>query len=224
MNKYIIAVDGPSAAGKSYLAKAISDRLNIVYIDTGAMYRAVALYVMENDIDISNEEIMEKELNNIDIKFERINGELHIFLNDKDVSSEIRTEKIAMLASKVSSLKCVRYDMVDRQRKLGEKCSVILDGRDIGSVVFPNADLKIYLTASEEERAKRRLYDLEMKNIETSFEEVLEDIKKRDYNDIHKPISPLVKTEDAVLIDTTNMLKEEVIAKVVALLKERNVI
>lgn len=224
MNKYIIAVDGPSAAGKSCLAKAISDKLNIVYIDTGAMYRAVALYVIENNIDISNEEIMEKELNNIDIKFERINGELHIFLNGNDVSSEIRTEKIAMVASKVSSIKCVRYDMVDRQRKLGEDYSVILDGRDIGSVVFPNADLKIYLTASEEERAKRRLYDLEMKNIETNFEEVLEDIKKRDYNDINKPISPLVKTEDAVLIDTTNMLKEDVIDKVVTLLKERNVI
>lgn len=224
MNKYIIAVDGPSAAGKSCLAKAISDKLNIVYIDTGAMYRAVALYVIENSIDISNEEIMEKELNNIDIKFERINGELHIFLNGNDVSSEIRTEKIAMVASKVSSIKCVRYDMVDRQRKLGEDYSVILDGRDIGSVVFPNADLKIYLTASEEERAKRRLYDLEMKNIETNFEEVLEDIKKRDYNDINKPISPLVKTEDAVLIDTTNMLKEDVIDKVVTLLKERNVI
>lgn len=224
MNKYIIAVDGPSAAGKSCLAKAISDKLNIVYIDTGAMYRAVALYVIENNIDISNEEIMEKELNNIDIKFERINGELHIFLNGNDVSSEIRTEKIAMVASKVSSIKCVRYDMVDRQRKLGEDYSVILDGRDIGSVVFPNADLKIYLTASEEERAKRRLYDLEMKNIETNFEEVLEDIKKRDYNDINKPISPLVKTEDAVLIDTTNMSKEDVIDKVVTLLKERNVI
>lgn len=224
MNKYIIAVDGPSAAGKSCLAKAISDKLNIVYIDTGAMYRAVALYVIENNIDISNEEIMEKELNNIDIKFERINGEIHIFLNGNDVSSEIRTEKIAMVASKVSSIKCVRYDMVDRQRKLGEDYSVILDGRDIGSVVFPNADLKIYLTASEEERAKRRLYDLEMKNIETNFEEVLEDIKKRDYNDINKPISPLVKTEDAVLIDTTNMSKEDVIDKVATLLKERNVI
>lgn len=224
MNKYIIAVDGPSAAGKSCLAKAISDKLNIVYIDTGAMYRAVALYVIQNDIDISNEENVEKILEKIDIKFDRIDGELHIFLNGKDVSNEIRTEKIAMLASKVSGIKCVRYDMVDRQRKLGEESSVILDGRDIGSVVFPNADLKVYLTASEKERAKRRLYDLQMKNIECTFEEVLEDIKKRDYNDIHKPISPLIKTEDAVLIDTTEMTREEVIDKVVALLKERNVI
>lgn len=224
MNKYIIAVDGPSAAGKSCMSKKISDKLNIVYIDTGAMYRAVALYVIENNIDISSDEQVKEMLENIDIKFERVNEELHIFLNNVDVASKIRTEEIAMLASKVSAIKRVRVDMVDRQRKLAKDYSVILDGRDIGSVVFPNADLKVYLTASEEERAKRRLYDLKQKGIDTTFDEVLEDIKKRDYNDINKPISPLVKTEDAVLIDTTNMTKEEVIDEVIVLLKERNVI
>ena len=224
MNKYIIAVDGPSAAGISCMSKKISDKLNIVYIDTGAMYRAVALYVIENNIDISSDEQVKEMLENIDIKFERVNEELHIFLNNVDVASKIRTEEIAMLASKVSAIKRVRVDMVDRQRKLAKDYSVILDGRDIGSVVFPNADLKVYLTASEEERAKRRLYDLKQKGIDTTFDEVLEDIKKRDYNDINKPISPLVKTEDAVLIDTTNMTKEEVIDEVIVLLKERNVI
>ena len=224
MKKYIIAIDGPSAAGKSCLSKEISDKLNIVYIDTGAMYRAVALYFVQNNINVEDKIEVEKALENINIKFERIESKLRVFLNGKDISDEIRTEQIGMIASKVSAIPSVRYDMVDRQRKLANDDSVILDGRDIGSVVFPNADLKIYLTASEEERAKRRLIDLEQKGIETSFEEVLEDIKKRDYNDINKPISPLVKTEDAVLIDTTNMTREEVIDKVISLLKERNVV
>lgn len=224
MNKYIIAVDGPSAAGKSCLSKEISDKLNIVYIDTGAMYRAVALYFMNNEVNIDDENEVKKALENISIKFERIDSKLRVFLNNEDISDKIRTEKIGMMASKVSAVPAVRYDMVDRQRKLGEDYSVILDGRDVGSVVFPNADLKIYLTASEEERAKRRLIDLKEKNIDTTFEEVLDDIKKRDYNDINKPISPLVKTEDAVLIDTTEMTREEVINKVISLLKERDVI
>lgn len=224
MNKYIIAVDGPSAAGKSYLSKKVSEILNIIYIDTGAMYRAVALYFMQNDIDMENDEKVQEALDNIEIKFKRIDNELHIFLNGKDVSSDIRTEEIGMMASKVSAIKKVRYDMVDRQRKLSESDSVILDGRDIGSVVFPNADLKIYLTADENERAKRRHIDLKAKGIDCVHEEVLEDIKKRDYNDINKPISPLVKTEDAVLIDTTNMTIEEETEEVIRLLKERDVI
>lgn len=224
MNKYIIAVDGPSAAGKSCLSKEISDKLNIVYIDTGAMYRAVALYFLENNINMEDENEVQKALDNINIKFKRLENKLRVFLNDNDISEEIRTEQIGMMASKVSAVPKVRYDMVDRQRKLSEESSVILDGRDIGSVVFPNADLKIYLTASEEERAKRRLIDLELKGIKTTYEEVLSDIKKRDYNDINKPISPLVKTEDAVLLDTTDMTREEVISKVISLLEERDVI
>ena len=224
MNKYIIAVDGPSAAGKSYLSKEISEKLNIIYIDTGAMYRAVALYFIKNNINGENEQEVQRALDNIEIKFSRINTNLHIFLNGEDISDEIRTEEIGMMASKVSAIKKVRYDMVERQRKLAENDSVILDGRDIGSVVFPNADLKIYLTADAEERAKRRLLDLKAKNIECTYQEVLEEIKKRDYNDINKPISPLIQTEDAVLIDTTNMTREDVIDKVIRLLKERNVI
>ena len=224
MNKYIIAVDGPSAAGKSYLSKKISEILNIIYIDTGAMYRAVALYFMQNNVDMENDVEVEKALNNIEIKFKRTEGNLHIFLNNIDVSSDIRTEKIGMMASKVSAIKKVRYDMIDRQRKLAENDSVILDGRDIGSVVFPNADLKIYLTADENERAKRRRIDLKAKGIECEHETVLEDIKQRDYNDINKPISPLIKTDDAVLMDTTNMTVEEEVEEVIRLLKERDVI
>lgn len=224
MNKYIIAIDGPSAAGKSCLSKEISDRLNIVYIDTGAMYRAVALYFIENNINVDDKIEVERALENINIKFERIDSKLRVLLNGEDISEKIRTEQIGMVASKVSAIPSVRYDMVARQRKLANDDNVILDGRDIGSVVFPNADLKIYLTASEEERANRRLIDLKEKKIDTTYEEVLEDIKNRDYNDINKPISPLVKTEDAVLIDTTSMTREEVIDKVISLLKERNVI
>lgn len=224
MNKYIIAIDGPSAAGKSCLSKDISDKLNIVYIDTGAMYRAVALYFIQNNTNMEDENAVQDALENIIIKFRRIDNKLRVFLNDIDISDDIRTEQIGLMASKVSALPKVRYDMIDRQRKLAEDSSVILDGRDIGSVVFPNADLKIYLTANEEERAKRRLIDLEQKGINTNFKEVLEDIKKRDYNDINKPISPLVKTDDAVLIDTTQMTREEVIDRVILLLKERDVI
>ena len=224
MNKYIIAVDGPSAAGKSYLSKKISEILNIIYIDTGAMYRAVALYFMQNNIDMENDDKVQEALENIEIKFKRIDNELHIFLNAVDVSSDIRTEEIGMMASKVSAIKKVRYDMVNRQRKLAEEDSVILDGRDIGSVVFPNADLKIYLTADENERARRRHIDLKAKGIECMHEEVLEDIKKRDYNDINKPISPLIKTDDAVLMDTTNMTIEEEVEEIIRLLKERDVI
>lgn len=224
MNKYIIAVDGPSAAGKSCLSKEISDRLKIIYIDTGAMYRAVALYFEENNVDVTDDNMVETALSNINIRFERIGNELHIFLNNSDISDKIRTEKVGLMASKVSAIKKVRTEMVERQRKLAKDYSVILDGRDIGSVVFPNADLKIYLTASEEQRAKRRLLDLSKKGIETTFEEVLEDIKKRDYNDINKPISPLIKTDDAEYIDTTDMTKEEVIDKVISLLEERDVI
>jgi len=224
MNKYIIAVDGPSAAGKSYLSKKISEILNIIYIDTGAMYRAVALYFIQNNIDMENDNSVKEALENIEIKFKKVDNELHIFLNEQDVSSDIRTEEIGRMASKVSAIKRVRYDMVDRQRKLAVNDSVILDGRDIGSVVFPNADLKIFLTADEIERAKRRHIDLKAKGIDCMHEEVLQDIKRRDYNDINKPISPLVKTEDAVLIDTTNMTVEEEVQEVIRLLKERDVI
>ena len=224
MNKYIIAVDGPSAAGKSYLCKEISEKLNITYIDTGAMYRAVALYFMNNNIEENDENEVDKALKDIDITFSRIDRVPHIFLNFDDITDKIRNEKIGMMASKVSAIKKVRYDMIERQRNLAKNTSVILDGRDIGSVVFPNADLKIYLTADPAERAKRRRLDLKEKGIECLQEEVLEDINKRDYNDINKPISPLVKTDDAVLIDTTNMTKKEVVDEVMRLLMERNVI
>ncbi len=224
MNNYIIAVDGPSAAGKSFLSEEIANRLGIIYIDTGAMYRAVALYFIENNVDMNNDEAVQQALDEITIKFKRIDGKIHTLLNGEDINSKIRTEQIGMLASKVSAIKKVRVEMIERQRMLAKDDSVILDGRDIASVVFPNAELKVFLTADIEERTNRRLQDLKVKNPSITYEEVLDDIKKRDYNDINKPISPLIETEDSVRIDTTKLTKEEVVDKVIRLLKERDVL
>ncbi|MDD2627710.1 MAG: (d)CMP kinase [Clostridia bacterium] len=224
MNNYIIAVDGPSAAGKSFLSEEIANRLGIIYIDTGAMYRAVALYFIENNVDMNNDNDVQKALDEITIKFKRINNKIHTFLNGEDISLKIRTEQIGMMASKVSAIKRVREEMIERQRNLAKDDSVILDGRDIGSVVFPNANLKVFLTADVEERAKRRLQDLKIKNPRITYDEVLNDIKKRDNKDINKPISPLIETEDSIRIDTTSLAKEEVVNEVIRLLKERDVL
>ena len=224
MKKFIIAIDGPSAAGKECLATAVSKKFNIIYIDTGAMYRSVAYYFIQNDVYIENDMEVTKALDNIKISFKWDGKRLYTYLNDEDVTSKIRTEDVGLMASKVSAIKTVRYRMVELQRKLGEEQSVVLDGRDVGSVVFPNADIKIFLTADIEVRARRRYEQLTQSGQEVSFEEVLENMRKRDYDDIHKPISPLVQTDDAVLIDSTNLTIEEVFEKVLEIFKEREVI
>lgn len=218
--KYIIAIDGPSAAGKSVLAKRIAQRLNILYIDTGAMYRAAGLYFIQNNIEM-NEENVTNNIDKIDVRLGFDNNNMKVYLNSKDVTDEIREKSISMAASDVSKFKIVREKLVFLQREMSKNSSVVLDGRDIGTVVFPNADLKIFLTASVEIRAIRRKRDLEAKGQFLSFEEVREDIQRRDLQDSTRKESPLKKADDAVEIDTTDSTNEITTNIVINLLKER---
>ncbi len=215
MKNFIIALDGPAGSGKSTIAKIISKRMNLTYLDTGAMYRMVALYVKENRID--DYSAIETHFNNIDMD---IVGE-RFFLNGRDVSEEIRTPEVTKIVSPISAIKCVREKLVKRQREISEGKSVILDGRDIGTVVFPNADLKIFLVASSEERAKRRLEEYQKKGIAQNFSDVLADIKQRDYIDMTRKESPLKKADDAIEIDTTKLSIDEVVDNILDLINRK---
>ena len=210
-DNYQIAIDGPSATGKSTIAKKLASSLNFIYIDTGAMYRSIALYCIENNIDIDNKEVIEPILKNIEIDIKYIDGVQHIYLNNRDVSESIRENKVSQAASKVSVHEPVRKKLVNLQQELASKSNVIMDGRDIGTVVLPNATLKIYLTASSSERAKRRMLELQEKGTMITLEEVLKDLEERDYRDTHREIGPLKKADDAIEVDTTNMNIEEVL-------------
>ena len=206
MDKIIrIALDGPSGSGKSTIAKRLSQQLNILYLDTGAMYRAVGLFAVRKGINTENADELEKVLGEIEIDIENRGGEMRIFLCGEDVSDKIRTPEISMAASNVARAVPVRLKLVELQRKLAEKSNVIMDGRDIGSYVLPDADAKIYLTADVEDRAKRRYDELILKDDTIKLEDVLEDMKKRDYNDSHREFAPLCKAEDALLVDTTGL-------------------
>lgn len=202
----IIAVDGPSGSGKSSISKEIAKKLNIQYLDTGAMYRLLALYLEENNLEFSKEVLKDFNIKQLGETF---------YLNEVDVSKKIRTNDISKKASDISKIKEVREYMVDLQRKISKSHSVILDGRDISTVVFPNADFKIFLTASVEVRAKRRF--LEDKTL--SYDKILEDIKKRDYQDMNRKNSPLRIARGATVIDTSQMTKEQVIQKIISLVK-----
>ncbi len=222
---YKIAIDGPAGAGKGFVASTVAKKLDYLYIDTGAMYRAFGLYVSRNKIDINDEEKIEEALKNTDIKlvYDK-NKNLKVYLNEEDVSQDIRTEQIGILSSVVSALPIVRKYMTESQRGLAGKNNVVMEGRDIGSVVFPDAELKIFLTASREERAKRRLQDLLEKGRKTTYGEVLDSIRKRDELDTTKKISPLIKTDDMIEIDSTFLTKDEVIDRVIKLVKGKGLI
>ena len=203
----IITIDGPSGAGKSTVAKLIADKLGFKYLDTGAMYRAVTLYMIENQVDIKNEEEVINALNKLNIGFD---SNYRIYLDSQDITEDIRKEKVVKFVSEVSAISSVRRKMVDLQRDIAKEGNYILDGRDAGSVVFPNADYKFYLEASLEEKAKRRYKEELSKEVDISFEEVKESIKKRDKYDSNRKDSPLVVPENAIIIDTTNMTIDEV--------------
>ncbi|TXJ31023.1 (d)CMP kinase [Brachyspira aalborgi] len=203
----IITIDGPSGAGKSTIAKLIADKLGFKYLDTGAMYRAVTLYMIENQVDIKNEEEVINALNKLNIGFD---SNYRIYLDSQDITEDIRKEKVVKFVSEVSAISSVRRKMVDLQRDIAKEGNYILDGRDAGSVVFPNADYKFYLEASLEERAKRRYKEELSKEVDISFEAVKESIKKRDEYDSNRKDSPLVVPENAIIIDTTNMTIDEV--------------
>lgn len=212
----IIAFDGPAGSGKSTIAKIISEKLGITYLDTGAMYRAVTLYFLENNVDFNDENQVKINLEKIELEF--INDKL--YLNNKDVSVQIREKNVNDNVSFVSAIRIVREKMVDLQRKMSGKKSVVLDGRDIGTVVFPNADYKFYITASVDVRARRRYEEELEKGISNlSFDEVKKSMENRDYIDSNREVTPLRKADDAIEIDTSDMSIEEVLEKILSYIK-----
>ncbi|MCQ2387845.1 MAG: (d)CMP kinase [Clostridia bacterium] len=220
MNKIIkVALDGPSGSGKSTIAKALSKKLDILYLDTGAMYRATALKALKLGIDTFDEKGVLTFIDNIDLEIKYIDGAQHTFLDKEDVSEKIREPQVSMAASNISSLKCVRLKMVEMQRKIASETSCVLDGRDIGSFVLPNADYKFYIEASVEVRADRRFKELSLKGHKVDFEELKKEIEQRDYNDRHRDFAPLVKAEGAIEIDTSFMTIEQVVNKVISFIE-----
>ena len=215
MKNLVIAVDGPAGAGKSTIAKIIADKLNINYIDTGAMYRAVTYKVLQNNIDTTDEHAIIEVAKASEIDFKDNN----IYLDGKILKEEIRTPEVSNNVSNVAQIKEVRYLMVDVQREIGNRSSVILDGRDIGSYVFPNADYKFFLNASPEERGERRYKELVKKGYETTLEEVIKDVIRRDEIDSNREFAPLVKADDAIEIDTTGKSIEGVVEDVISKIK-----
>ena len=213
----IIAIDGPAGTGKGTISKLISERLGFTYIDTGAMYRALTIKFIRESIRIDDIERIKSVLANTAITF---NDNQEVLLFGENVSKIIRTPEVSELSSKISVIPIVREKLVSEQRKLGERKNVVMEGRDITTVVFPDAELKIYLTADEEERARRRYKEYIDKGMDISYEEVLQKIKKRDYNDMHKEIGALKIAEDATVIDSTNLSIEEVYNKVVNLINK----
>ncbi len=215
-----IAIDGPAGAGKSSLAKALAKKLDYIYVDTGALYRAIGLAFSKKGYDTSLNCDIEKELETIIVDIRFINGVQHVFLGETDVSEEIRTPVASMMASAVSAKKEVRAKLLGMQRDFAKKYNCIMDGRDIGTVVLPNADLKIFLTASDEERAMRRFKELKEKGDTSTFEQVLDDMRQRDYNDSHRAIAPLKPAEDSIIADTTNKNFEESMDMLLNIIKE----
>lgn len=212
-----IAIDGPSGVGKSTLAKALAKELNFVYVDTGAIYRTVGLFAQYNNIDPNNESEISKYFDKIKINLKWVDGAQRVFLNGEDVSDEIRTPKSSMYASAVSALPAVRNFLLNMQRNIAAENSVIMDGRDIGTVVLPDADLKIFLTASAEARAQRRFLELQEKGMNTPYEEVLRDIEYRDAQDSSRAAAPLKPADDAVFLDSTDLSFDETVERVCAL-------
>ena len=221
MNKgIIIAIDGWSSCGKSTLAKALAKELKYGYIDTGAMYRACTYYFLSNNVDISDLNAVEKALNSIRISFKSIDGKNTTFLNDENVEEAIRSMEVSNMVSPVAELSIVRRDLVRQQQEMGKSKSVVLDGRDIGTVVFPNAELKIFLTADETVRADRRFKELTGKGINLNYDDVINNLKERDHIDSTRKDSPLKQAEDAYLLDNTNLNLEESVAYVLKLIEK----
>ncbi len=218
---YEIAIDGPCATGKSATAKAIAKKLSFLYVDTGAMYRAIGLYMLNNGVDINNEKEVVSKLKNVNVDLKYKDGAQLIYLNGEDVSELIRTNEVSNAASIVSPYKKVREKLLSMQRDLAYRNNIIMDGRDIGTVVLPNADLKVYLTADEDERARRRKLDYELKGESLNLEEVKKELLERDYRDTHREVSPLKKANDAVVVDTTNYKVEEVRDIIIDLFNEK---
>lgn len=216
-----VAIDGPAGAGKSTVAKAAAAKLGYIYVDTGALYRAVGVYALRNGIDTKNADGVSSLLPEISVELKFIDGVQHVLLNGDDVSVEIRTPDASMAASNVSAIPAVRAFLFDLQRDIAKKNNCLMDGRDIGTVVLPNAQVKIFLTADPEERAMRRYKELKEKGSDVKYEDVLDDLIKRDYQDSHREIAPLKPAEDSVVFNTTGYTLEESVAKVITIIEEK---
>ena len=219
--KYVsVAVDGPAGSGKSTITKMVAKSLGFNYVDTGAMYRALTYNFLSNGLDELEEEKIKELLSKTDFKVEYVDGVQYVYVNDEEVSDKIRTSEVSKFTSLFAKSPSVRDFLIDTQRNLANTNNIIMDGRDIASVVLPNADVKIFLTASVEERARRRVLDFERQGIENvDFEKVKEDIKARDWQDENRDIAPLVKVDSATLLDTTSMTIDEVVEKMTELVK-----
>lgn len=218
---YNIAIDGPAGAGKSTIAKAVAKKMGLIYVDTGAMYRAMALHMLKKGINIENDSEVIAECVNPDITIKYEDGVQVVYLNGENVNAYLRTEEVGNAASKTSVLMPVRVRLVELQQKLAAESDCIMDGRDIGTCVLPNADVKIYLTASSEVRAKRRYDELTAKGEECDIKEIQRIIEERDYRDMNREASPLKQAEDAILVDTSYMTIEEVIEKIISICEEK---
>ena len=216
-----VAIDGPAGAGKSTIARKVSEEIGFIYVDTGALYRTIGYYAILHNIDPEDKDKVSACLDNIKITLKFNQGKQCVFIGDNDVSDKIRTPEISMAASAVSAIPSVRKFLLDLQKNLALENNVIMDGRDIGTVVLPNADIKIFLTASSEERAKRRYADLKIKDKDIKFQDVLNDIKQRDFNDINRKIAPLKPADDAIIVDTTGESLEQSVSRLSSLIRER---
>lgn len=217
-----VAIDGPAGAGKSTIAKLVSKKLNYIYVDTGAMYRAIGLYLIKNNISADDEKGIDKAIADADISIDYIDSVQHVYIDGEDVTDKLRTEQVGNMASSCSIYSSVREKLVSLQRDIAKKQNVVMDGRDIATKVLPNADTKIYLTASVDTRAERRYKELKEKNTICDIEIIKKDIEDRDYRDMHRKNSPLVQAEDAMLIDSSNMSIDEVVDKILELVKKEN--
>ena len=218
----IVAIDGPAGSGKGTIAKLVAKELGFLTMDTGAMYRCVAVYFIDNNISLDDEERVKNELGNINIDMKDVKGIQNFFLNGENVSDRIRTKEVDNIVSQVSHLLPVRLSMVELQRKLANGKNMVMEGRDIGTNVFPDAKVKIYLDATPEERARRRMEQNKQKGIENiSYEEILENVKFRDYNDLTATIAPLKKADDAVVVDSSDLQISEVVKKVKDIIEEK---
>lgn len=223
MKTFKVAIDGPAGAGKSTIAKAAASKLGFVYIDTGAMYRAIGLFALRAGVETKNAEQVIPLLDDIKIAIRHTEEGQQIDLNGENVSEEIRKPEVSVAASNVAVIPEVRLKLVELQRMLAQKDNVIMDGRDIGTYVLPDADIKIFLTASVDARAKRRLDELKEKGIETTFAEVKQDMEYRDQNDASREFAPLRAAEDSILLDSTELTLDETIQKVLALIEVKRI-
>jgi cytidylate kinase len=214
-NYFSIAIDGPAGAGKSTIAKKIAKKLDFIYVDTGAMYRALALYFIRNKISSNDKEQIEKACDRVDVTIEYKDGEQQVLLNGENVSGLIRTEEVGNMASASSVYPVVRLKLVELQRSLASKANVVMDGREIGTFVLPEANLKIYLTASSEERARRRFLELKEKGIAADIGEIEKDIIERDTRDMNREFAPLKQADDAIVLDSSNMAIDEVVDTII---------